>query len=215
MAKKLVCQRAVKPWAVISRSLGRNSPPSSVRPVGLQDDLAVAAHRHDVQPLAAEQRQVEGVLQALRLAPVDALQRCVHTAAEQADPATRLEVDAGTVEGQAQGILDAADVADAHRQERRFELVVLQVFFDAIVRRHLEVAGNLVVDVVQARLVDATVAQLGAHLPVEGEAVGQEVQLAALLALLQRALSVFSSVTHSRTVLRYGTTSSGPVRRWL
>ncbi len=55
-------------------------------------------------------------------------------------------------------------------------------------RRHLEVAGNLVVDVVQARLVDAAVAQLGAHLPVEGEAVGQEVQLAALLALLQHAL---------------------------
>ncbi|MNP19473.1 hypothetical protein D3C76_1120040 [compost metagenome] len=155
-----------------------------MRPVGLQADLAVAPHRGDVQPRTAEQSQVEGIVQALFGAAVHSRKRGVHAAAEQAFLAARLEGQVLAVQAQPEGVLDAAHVADAHRQERLVEAVVGEVFVDAVVGRQQEVPADPRIGVIQARLVDAAMAQLGVHLSIEGEGFRQEVQPAAPLAFL-------------------------------
>jgi hypothetical protein len=116
---------------------------------------------------------------------------------------------------QLQCVFDTANIADTHRQKRRLKAVIGEIFLDAPLLRQDEASADAVVGVEQPGLVDATRAQFGLHPPVELKTLRQEIQTTAHFTGFLVAPVEFSLSFHSRTVLRYGTTITGPVRRWL
>lgn len=81
---------------------------------------------------------------------------------------------------QLQRVFDPANIADTHRQKRRFKAVIGKVLGDAQLRRQLKMPADTVIGMEQSRLVDAPCAQFGLHLAVELKAVRQEIQTTAL-----------------------------------
>ncbi|MNP81410.1 hypothetical protein D3C76_1797510 [compost metagenome] len=55
---------------------------------------------------------------------------------QPADLTTRNEIQMLAIKLEFQGILDAANVADADRQEWPIELVICEIFLDTQLRRH-------------------------------------------------------------------------------
>ena len=150
-----------------------------------------AAQRGNRQLRSALQLEVEGKIQALAIDAVQRRQGRMHATAEQAIGTAGGKGQLAAIETQLEVVLDTTNVADAHTEESRFKAVVTIVFADAVLRRQLEVAADLVVAVVQARLVDAAAALLGGDLAVEFEALREEIQAAAVLTLFEVALGGF------------------------
>ena len=162
-----------------------------VRPVGTQLHQGFATQRGDRQLRGALQLEVEGKVQTLAIDAVQRRQGRMHTTAEQAIGTAGGKGQLAAIEAQLEVVLDAPDIADADAEEGRLEAVVGVILADAVLRRQLEVAADLVVAVVQARLVDATAALLSGDMAVEFEALREEIQAAAVLTLFEVALGGF------------------------
>lgn len=93
----------------------------------------------------------------------------------------RRELQALAAQLQLQGVFDATDIADAHRQKRRFEAVVREIFVDAQLRGQLETPTDAAIGMEQPCLVNPPCAQFGLHLAVEFKTVRQEIQAPAFL----------------------------------
>ncbi len=137
--------------------------------------------------LGALQLEVKGKLQTLAVHAIHVGQRRMHAIGQQAIGAAGGKRQIAAIEAQLEVVLDAANVADADRQKSRFEAVVGEIFRDAVLRRQLEVTADLVIAVIQPRLVDAALALFGEHIAIELKLLRQKIQPAAQLAFFQIA----------------------------
>ena len=92
--------------------------------------MAGLAHRHHLQLFGALQAQVEGELQHSGFLAVLLRQRDMHTLAQPVHLRAWGELQALVPQFQFQRVFDAANIADAHRQKRRFKAIIREVFRD-------------------------------------------------------------------------------------
>src|SRR3990167_1325890 len=109
----------------------------------------------------------------------------MHACAETLFGATGGKAQVHAVEAQLQVIADAADIADADREEGPVKLIQAQLIAQPQARRQLECTTDLVVAAVQQRLIDAARTLLGGDMAIEHKALRQEVQTATALLLFQ------------------------------
>ncbi|EJT85365.1 hypothetical protein PPS11_10913 [Pseudomonas putida S11] len=123
------------------------------------------------------QCQIETIAEFTRLQAVQPRQAGVHAAAHPVEPGTGFERYFLLADAQLKAVLDAADIADTHHQERLVEAVVVEILVDTPAFRELEAATDTALGVEQPGLVDATGAQFGVHAQVGVEGFRQEVQV--------------------------------------
>ena len=108
-----------------------------VRPVGAHVHPA-APHRHDMQLASPLQGQIEAIGELTGLAILEHRQGDMHAPAQPIQASAGLERQSLVIQRQCQGVLDAANVTDAHHQIGPVEAVILPVLLDTPARRDLK-----------------------------------------------------------------------------